>query len=301
MRANDFNFPYPVLGVPGSVLGEAPEVRMAEHLPLKERVADPYRWDFDIEIKDADILKLIADGKAQYMCEVMCSATLLRKCIFSDTGHIEVELQRREVNKRVEFGLYVVAKERIAEYRNQNANPDYRELEPFDIGKGSPLAIIRFYHWDADLCYEDLTSLRSILQFVKNTSNPKEEYIHVDTEGPYIKVEIPEAQFDAFMGVSREPKVAEVIHSSIVLFALQSALTVFDTAKSHRWERAIEAMVFRDDRFREYTLGAKDDAAQIALMLMNNPFKRLGAALPALAAGAVAQSSNASEEDGEDD
>lgn len=281
MRASEFNYPYPVLGVPGSILGEMPEVKMVEHLPLKERVLDPYRWDFDIDVKNEDIKKLIAEGKAQYMCEVMCSATLLRKCTFSRNNHFSVELFRREVNKRVEFGLYVVATERLPEYANSAANEDYKEAQPFDIGKGAPLALLKFYRWDADLCYEDLTSLRSILQFVPNADS-REDFVRIETDGPYIRVEIPLAQYDSFMKVAHESSMANIVHSTLVLFALQTALVAYSKEETHRWERALKAIVSRDERFRDYELGNKDDAAQIALMLLNNPFKRLSESLPTL-------------------
>ena len=111
MRANDLNFPFPVLGMPGVMQGDPPKVAYTSFIPDKNLIQVPYRWVFDIDIKNQCILNLIQAGKAQYMCEVTCSATLMRKCIFSSTPKIEVVLGRREVNKRVEFALYVVAKE----------------------------------------------------------------------------------------------------------------------------------------------------------------------------------------------
>ena len=299
MRASDLNFPYPVLGVGNSILGDKPEVRMYEHPHLKERIAEPYRWDFDIDIKNKDIARLISEGKAQYMCEVSCSATLMRKCFFCSDGHLKVELQRREVNKRIEFGLYVVTTDRLPAYHNGDAHEDYKDIDSFDLAKGSPLAVLGSYQWDVDLCYEDLTSLRSILQFLPNTSDLKQDYVVIDTDGDYIKVLLPQSQYDAFMNVASEKSVANVIHSSLVLFALQSAIALYSKEKTHRWERALEAMVTRDDRFRGRELGDKEDAAMIATMLLNNPFKRLCDTLPSLIANTATNA--AAEEDNDED
>ena len=133
MRASELNFPYPVLGMNGSILGEAPKVNAIPHIPLKERIAEPYRWDFEVVIKNKDILDLIAVGKAEYVCEVMCSATLLRECVRSSSPSFTVTLDRKAVNKRVEFAIYIVAKERIPEYKNSEAHEDYQEVGSFDI------------------------------------------------------------------------------------------------------------------------------------------------------------------------
>lgn len=304
MRANDLNFPYPVLGIPDSILGDQPVVRMTQHLPLKERIADPYRWEFDVELNNEDINRIVSEGKAEFVCEVMCSATLLRKCIRTQSSHIDVVLDRREVNKRVDFGLYVVTKERLASYTNAHAHEDYRELAPFDLAKGAPLAVLAFYKWDADLCYEDLTSLRSILQFVPNTANPREEFVQIDTEGPYIRVELPQAQYEAYTKIAGDAAVADVIHSSIVLYALQYALVAYSPDGNHRWERALEAMVSRDERFksRDLELGDKESAPMIAMLLLNNPLKRLSESLPALLPNLAAFSvEKVSDDDGDEE
>lgn len=301
MRASELNFPYPVLGMNDSILGEEAKVNVVSHIPLKERMAEPYRWDFEVIIKNKDILDLVNEGKAEYMCEVLCSATLLRKSFFSSTSTFTVTLGRKEVNKRVEFAIYVVSKERIPTYRNAEAHPDYREVDSFDIAKGAPLAILNTYHWDADLCYEDLTSMRSILRIVANDVNTREEYIVLDTEGDYITLMLPKAQYKAIMDVAGDPGLAGVIHSSLVLFALQGALAVFSKEKTHRWERALEAMVERNDAFHDLELGAPGDVSTIAERLLNNPFKRFCEVLPSLAQqGRAAQEALAEEDDGDE-
>lgn len=300
MQATDMNFPYPVLGMRDSILGKSPVVRSIAHIPPKERISEPYRWDFEIEIDNKDIISLVETGKAEYMCEVLCSATLLRDTFFSKSSKFTVEIGRKKVNKRIEFRLFVVAVEHLPEYQNANAHPDYQEVESFDIPKGAPLAILGSYHWDADLCYEDLTSLRSILRIVENEANPNEEFVHLDTDGDYIKLELPRLQYKAFTEVSANPEITKVLHSTIVLFALQGALAVYSPNKTHRWERAIEAMVSRDERFRDLELGQPADAAEIAVRLLGNPFKALGEVLPTLGA-ARGVTDDDSSEDGEDE
>ena len=63
MRAADLNFPYPVLGDANAMTGDLPEVAYTPDIPPKEMITVPYRWTFEINLKNADILKLIEEGK----------------------------------------------------------------------------------------------------------------------------------------------------------------------------------------------------------------------------------------------
>lgn len=283
MRLSETSFPYPVLGDLNAIPGEVPDARAIEHIPLKEQIAIPYRWTFEIDVRNTDILKLIDEGKAQYMCEVTCSATLLRKCFFSKTPKVEVEIGRKDVNKRVDFSLCVVAVQHIEDYDNTAATDDYRELAPFDLDIGSPLAIVKSYHWDADLCYEDLTSLRSILQILKNTTSPAEEFVMLNLEYDYIQILLPPRQYDVFLGKSQSPVFSEILKSSIVMYALQSALMALPSEPSRRWERALVKFIGSNDVFDGLSRDNPGDIPLIAAKMLNNPFKSLSEALPKLA------------------
>ena len=65
MRANDLNFPFPVLGMPGVMQGDPPKVAYTSYIPDKNLIQVPYRWVFDIDIKNQCILNLI---QAQPLC-----------------------------------------------------------------------------------------------------------------------------------------------------------------------------------------------------------------------------------------
>lgn len=285
MRIPDGSFPYPVLGFSDSVGGMSPEVTVIDRIPAKERIADPYRWDFNIVLNNPDIEKLIADGQASYLCEVKCSATFLRLCNASRKSTFSIELPRKAVNRRVEFSLWVVADERIPEYRNANAHEDYRDLEPFDIAKGAPLAFLKAYHWDADLCYEDLTSLRSILR-IEKSSDAQAEFPSVDTDGDYIALFLPADQYEHFLVVSGQETINSILHSSILLFALQTALSRYAGNEEKRWARALKYIVAADSaRFASLELGNIEQSAELTLRLLNNPTKRLSEEIAAFANG----------------
>ena len=299
------SFPHPVFGVPGAFVGASPVVNVIPHIPLKERIADPYKWTFDITLNNPELEALIAAGRAKYMCEIKCSATFFRQYVtldeYMEKPSFEVTLLRRLVNRRIEFSLWVVATEHIPDYRNSAADPDYRALEPFDIEKGAPLAFLKAFHWDADLCYEDLTSLRSILQILPNTENPEDEIVVVDTDCDYVRVYLPTTQYEEFVKVSARPEIANVMHSSLILFALQTALIHYgeNGENKHRWERALDLIFQKDARFANLVPGKHEDAAEIAQKLLNNPFQRLGDTLAGLVRDEEARGEEVEDEQGE--
>lgn len=297
MQLSDSSFPYPVLGNGDAIGGPKPDVSVIDHIPLKERIADPYRWEFKIDLKNPDIEALIADGKASYLYEVKCSATFLRFCKTTRECNFPIELGRRDVNKRVEFSLWVVADDCITDYRNAAAHADYRMLEPFEVERGAPLAFLKAYHWDAELCYEDLTSLRSILKIEKH-NDPAAEFLTVDVDGDYVRLCLPNTQFDGFLAVTGNETVAPVLHSSILLFALQSALVRYNENRERRWARALEEITRRDPkRFGSFDLGNVDDASGLALRLLNNPTKRLGETIAELTRGTVRPGTNSEDDE----
>lgn len=298
MRVTDLNFPYPVLGDPNAITGDLPEVHYIPEIPPREMITVPYRWTFEVNLKNADIIKLIEDGKAKYMCEVACSATLMRKCFFFKEPKFTIELGRKLVNKRVEFSLCVVAVEHIPDYDNSAATEDYKEFAPFDLDIGSPLAVLKSYRWDADLCYEDLTSLKAILQILENTVNPSEEYVSVNLDHPYIQILLPPQQYKLFIEKSQNPAFGEIIKSSIVMYALQAALNAMTPQKELRWERALDTYITHDSKFEGLSWENKADIPVIAAKMLGNPFKKLSESLGKF----VVRDDNPQEdEDGEDD
>lgn len=279
MRAADLNFPYPVLGDVNTMTGPLPEISYTPAIPPKEMISIPYRWTFEVDLKNEDILKLIKEGKAKYMCEVSCSATLLRKCLFFSEPKFTIELGRKEINKRVEFSLCVVAVEHLPNYDNSAATEDYREFAPFDLDVGSPLAVLKSYCWDADLCYEDLTSLRSILQILENTVNPAEDYVSVNLDHEYIQILLPPQQYKPFIEKSQNPAFFAIMTSSLVMYALQSALNAMTLQMEHRWERVLDRYIRQDNKFEGLSWENKGDVPAIAARMLGNPFKSLSEAL----------------------
>ncbi|MBR1835888.1 MAG: hypothetical protein IJ783_01240 [Kiritimatiellae bacterium] len=296
---SDSSFPYPVLGFSDSVSGPKPTVTVVPHIPPKELVAVPYRWEFSIGLGNPEIEALVASGKASFFCEIKCSSTFLRECASTRERTFELTLERHQVNGRVEFSLWVVADEALADYRNAAAHEDYRDLEPFEIEKGAPLAFLKSYHWDADLCYEDLTSLRSILKIEKHP-DPEAEFPAVDTEGDYVCLFLPGAQYGEFLAVANNKAVNPVLHSSLLLHALQSALVRYPSCREKRWARALARILESDpNRFGAFDPEDPKCAADLALRLLDNPVRKLGESIAEIAKAALA--SQATADDREDD
>ena len=299
MRLSNGSFPYPVIGLPDAISENAlmPEVRVVDHLPPKQLLTVPYRWDFEISLNNPDIEELVRAGKASFLCEAMCSATFLRRCWKQREASFGIELDRKDVNRRVEFSLWVVADERLPDYRNSAAHPDYADLEPFDLAQGAPLAFLKSYSWDADLIYEDLTSLRSILK-IEKCPDPAAEYPNVSTDGDYVSLYLPAMQYAEFLSVASSEGINSVLHSSLLLFAVQTGLVRYKQHEDSRWARAIRRIVeARKNDFVGYELGNAEQASDMALRLLDNPTRKLGEHIVDLAKAAVAAQGMANDEE----
>ncbi len=299
-RENEFCFPYPVLGVQDSILGDEPVITVTENLPPKLQLSVPYRWVFDIDLKNDGISQLVEAGKAQYMCEIMCSATLMRRCIYSETPKISVVIERKEVLGPVSFALFVVAVQPIPGYTNSKAHPDYQIVGSFDLDAGSPLAILGSYKWDAELCYEDLTSLRSIIKLSKSAE--KSDIPVLNLEGDYIELMLPENQYDILRKYGQNLHLADVLHSSLFLFAIQGAVIEWKTHQDRRWARAINSMIEgNQEKFSDLSLDSPADSSRIAMLLLNNPIKRMIDVLPNISSSIdTARTVEYEEDDGEE-
>ena len=130
MKYNDISLPYPVLGVNDDVypLLEDDCIQMSD--PQKD--SNEYTFKVVLSQKNEKITELIADGKAEYACEVTCKDTFLRRCFCSEKPVFNIVLSRREVNGRINFNCFIAVKEPILGYTNKGFNEDYKGFT-FDL------------------------------------------------------------------------------------------------------------------------------------------------------------------------
>lgn len=273
MRLNNISFPHPVLGVSDDVYPLLDNYAISIDGPI----SDGRDYEFHVHLRQYNdkISSLIASGKAEYVCEVDCQRTYLRKCYQGQDAEIIVKFGQKNVYGRVEFNTFVTAKESFV-YTNENFNEDYKgysfQLEPGDIIVAFPPA-----HYNVSLKYDKLYAVGSFMQMVDGGSGTTETWFNLD--GDKINIMLSHDMYEQYSLINNETNFMEIIHSSIVFNALVYAMYFIgqDEYKDKLWADAIRTRLQTDNELIAMNLDIEStkDAYKIAQAILKNPYKRL--------------------------
>ncbi len=159
MNKSGLSYPHPVLGVGDDILSTCGIV------PAITKDASDYHIHFDLLIENDDILTLIDQKKALFSCEVNCPSTFYRRVETSITPNFDININRKDVSKRIDFECSVVATQKIDNYTNADFHEDFIGFS-FQIEPGDYLAIFKEGHYDVDIKYDKLRSAGSFIKIV---------------------------------------------------------------------------------------------------------------------------------------
>lgn len=271
MKNKDVCFPHPVLGV-GDAVGPKP--------PVKAQISeekDEFVINLVVDIHNEDILKLIHEEYAAYVCEIDCSSTFYREIFYSKEPTFEIRVKRKDVAKRVNIDFTVTAIKSIKNYTNSEFHLDYQGFS-FDLDPGDLLVLVKM-HYDADIKYDKLQSAGSFMTIVPGHDEKNTVYYLRNSK---IEIQLPQALYDDYRVSFNGPgKHATIFHSSIVLNALVFALLNYDDEEygNTLWARTLKYRIELEPRLRMYSdvLVNKDPMKimEFAQVLLDNPYKKL--------------------------
>lgn len=273
MKNKNVDFPHPVLGI-GDAVSPKPQL-----LPSPIRIEnDHYAIHFDIEMKNDDILKLIRDEYATYVCEVDCPTTFKRFSIKSQEPYFDIILKKKDVAQRVFFDCTVTATKYIQGYTNSLAHPDYQGAV-FNLEPGDLLAFIGKSHYDADIQYDKLQSAGSFMTIDKGSDESNTTYNLGKTK---IVILLPPTLYDDYkMNFNGPGKHVDIIHSSLVFNALVYALLNYDEEEygNTLWARTLKYRTELEPSLRQFSKVFENKDSRLILdfaqALLANPYKRL--------------------------
>ena len=76
-------------------------------------------------LKDKEIEKLIRENKAEYVVHIEGTRTYFRDFISTRETEITYDLKDRDILGKLEINFFILAKQDIKGYRNDNFNEDY--------------------------------------------------------------------------------------------------------------------------------------------------------------------------------
>jgi len=273
MKLSNISFPYPVLGVNDDISPALTE----DSVVIKFDKSNPTDYGLSISLKfdNPDIHRLINNGYAQYVCEVDCVKTNLRKSVKCNEPDFSFQISRKSISGNVELNCYVTVIKPIENYVNRGFHEDYQGAF-FNLGPGDILVGFPMRSFVADPKFDKLKSATSFMQIRQDKDN---SYTNFEFTPTTIDIKLPTELFNIFnsgVGLS----CAEVIHSSLAHSALLAALYEINTYPTSIWAQAILELVKNNTDLRGYyeidDCGVRfTDAIHVATMLLKDPYNRM--------------------------
>ena len=271
MKIENVAFPYPVQGI-----GNGIESRSLWQYSVEQNKAE-YILTIDVQLNDKSIEDYIKYDMADYVCEIECTSTFLRRCERSKDGHFEIKLSKSEIAREVTFELSVVVKEPIEDYTNTQLNPIYIGYE-INLEPGDLLAYIGKDKFSADIIYEKLDKV-STFMIIREDSQVTQTEIKLDTEK--IEILIPSAMYTHYKEeIKGSSTYSAIIHGSLVFNALLHALNNITSYPDKLWARCIMTRIEKDVEIAKLNIDPTEEEDRVELpklaqALLGDPFKRL--------------------------
>lgn len=274
MKLSDFTIPYPILGIDGAFNDDS----KASSEVTFDTNAENFVFHCNFNIDDSVILSLIRQGKAAFACEFDCPKTYYRKTFLTDENAVDIEIPRKSLLGDVRIFVTVVVTDTITEYTNVNFNQHFYNGYKFNLSKGDLLAYLGEAPFDAELKYDELKALGTIVEVKEDKT---ETFTHFDFSSDKIRIFLPSNEFKNFIHANNK-EFADITHASIVQCALISALFSFKEYKDKSWARTLSLRAEQETKLKEFENLGELDILKISKMvdvLLGNPNKRMFAKL----------------------
>ena len=270
MKYKNVSLPYPVLGIHDDVYPLLEDGCVKMETPVK--TASEYRFGIMLTQRNKDITDLVAQGKAEYACEVTCKDTFLRRCWHSSNPKFDISVGRKEVSGHIDFQCFIAAKEDIPGYTNSDFNEDYRGFA-FDLEVGDMLAVFPSAWWNTEIKYDKLYAAGSFMQIVEAADGIDKTWFNLEEDR--ILIEMPHDLFVQYQRIGNS--FPEVIHSSLVHNALVYALNNLGEFqdKGKLWADSLMTRLSDDPQLQQYDLCDMAQVYKVADILLQDPYKRL--------------------------
>ena len=193
MKIENVAFPYPVLGIGNDITSN-----FTWHYSVDQNNYE-YLITIDIQLNNKSIEDYIKYDLADYICEIECTYTFIRKCIPSKYGHFDIKLSKSEIAREVTVELSVVVKETIENYQNKQLNPIYSgyqiSLEPGDL-----MAYIGRFKFNADIVFEKLKRIDTYM-IIREDATIAQTDFKLDSVDGKIEILIPSVMYKHYKEV----------------------------------------------------------------------------------------------------
>ena len=276
MLQNNLAYPYPVLT---AYSDDVLPALVTQNVQVGEMqvINNDYVLPLTLILEDQQLLQLIAEGKAEYMFDVNCPASLYRRCINSNHHEVNIVFPFKRVSGVAKIRPYVIAKTAFT-YQNPAFHPDYGN-ESFEIEKGDVLAIFNVITYDFEIDYNQLKAFSSIM-FIRKADDENEKDIRYLMDEPKIVIILPIDKFNQYNQFKSDPHYTAAVHASLAQNALLAVLMQTNWADEDTqeplWKRTIRYRVTHEEELMPYKdLTNQENLIIIAQKLLGDPIQRM--------------------------
>ena len=229
-------------------------------------------------LKDKEIEKLIKENKAEYVVHIEGSSTYFREIISTKETEINYVLKDRDILGRLQVNFFILARQDIKNYKNDNFNEDYSS-ETFNLKKGNIIAIADGYRFDIEKNDNELGKISSIFSICKKET-VEQTGMTIDMGYEKIRIGLNITDYVNYSQLSQNPNKVESVNSVIIFPAL---IYIFEQLKKdfnetdyteYKWFRALENIFKKNGEDLNKGLLENEISIDLAQRVLNYPIER---------------------------
>ena len=229
-------------------------------------------------LKDKEIEKLIKENKAEYVVHIEGTSTYFRKIISTKETEINYVLKDRDILGRLQVNFFILARQDIKNYKNDNFNEDYSS-ETFNLKKGNIIAIADGYRFDIEKNDDELGKISSIFSICKKET-VEQTGMTIDMGYEKIRIGLNITDYVNYSQLSQNPNKVESVNSVIIFPAL---IYIFEQLKKdfnetdyteYKWFRALENIFKKNGEDLNKGLLENEISIDLAQRVLNYPIER---------------------------
>lgn len=272
MRVRYKLFPYPVLcSESDDYIKNAFEVTFEI---LKE--INNIRFKFQVALDDSLLKKMLVEEQVELIYHIECAKTLYRQIHGTQKLEHDVIIEEKNLNGKVDICCFIVAKQNITAYCNDNFNKDYVGTH-FEILKGNILGFYNLPRVDFTKNTEELAQIVSIFSVLRQESI--EEGMAIELNGDKIKVCLGNEEFMQYKSFAKSSTYQAMLHAMLVFPALMYALDMImkdgeEDYADYRWFKAIDRIMSASNMNLDKETIEQATSYKLAQKLLNLPINR---------------------------
>lgn len=268
-------YPYPVLW------NKNDDYKMPSEFSAEIKTEENFKntkLEIKFFLKDKEIEKLIRENKAEYVVHIEGTRTYFRDFISTRETEITYDLKDRDILGKLEINFFILAKQDIRGYRNDNFNEDYSS-EAFNLKKGNIIAIADGYRFDIEKNDDELGKISSIFSICKKET-VEQTGMTVDMSYEKIRIGLNITDYVNYSQLSQNPNKVDSVNSIIIFPAL---IYIFEQLKKdftetdyteYKWFRALENIFKKNGQELNKELLENEISIDLAQRVLNYPIER---------------------------